>query len=231
MSPRMRTRRDGSSTPSRRHAVQPVSVIWLTVVWTLLWGFPDVLIVLSGVLVAVLVCLVFPMPRLRLGGRLRPVALARLLGHVAVDVVAASVQVALIVLRPRCVPRSAVVAVPLRAESDLVLTTVAVLVSLVPGSVVVETRRSTHTLYLHVLDVADEGAAQRYRDDVLALEARVLAAFAPEDPGADVGAAAAAGLTADGGAGGGGSAGGGPAAGRTPGPPSRDTDRDREAAP
>ncbi len=54
----------------------------------------------------------------------------------------------------------------------------------------VEVRRSTHTLYLHVLDVDDAEAAERFRRDALAVEDRFLAAFEPVEPSQPVGTGA-----------------------------------------
>lgn len=180
MSPRMRTRRDGTTRPTRHRAVQPLSVAWLTVVWSILWRDLSLLVVGSGLLVAVLVCLVFPLPPIALFARVRPWPLAVLAGGFLVDVVRASLQVSAVVLRRRPV-RNAVVAVDLESSSDFVLTGVATILSLVPGSVVVEARRSTHTLYLHVLDTPDRARAERFRAEALAVEQRFLAAFVPRD--------------------------------------------------
>ena len=49
----------------RLRSVHPWSVLWLTVVWLALWGTVSPLTVVGGVLVAVAVLVVFPMPRLR----------------------------------------------------------------------------------------------------------------------------------------------------------------------
>jgi multicomponent Na+:H+ antiporter subunit E len=54
------------------------------------------------------------------------------------------------------------------------------MVSLVPGSLVVEARRSTHTLFLHVLDVGDMAGVESMRSQVLALERRVVLACGAE---------------------------------------------------
>ncbi|MFI5429065.1 Na+/H+ antiporter subunit E [Aeromicrobium sp. UC242_57] len=88
-----------------------------------------------------------------------------------------SVQVALVVLRPGRPLRNGVVEVNLRTPSDVVLTVVAEMTCLIPGSLVVEARRSTHTLYLHVLDVKDEAGAERFRQSVLDLETRLVRAL------------------------------------------------------
>jgi multicomponent Na+:H+ antiporter subunit E len=182
MSPVMRTRRDGTTRPARHRAVQPFAVVWLTLVWLALWGELTPLLVVGGVLVAVLVCLTFPLPPVDLAARVRPVLLAGVAARFLLDVVRASVQVAGVVLRRRPV-RNAVVAVDLATESDFILTMVAAMLSLIPGSVVVEARRSTHTLYLHVLDVPDAAAAEAFRRSALALEQRLLRALPPRQPG------------------------------------------------
>jgi len=94
-----------------------------------------------------------------------------------VDIVVASVQVAAIAVRRRP-PRSAVLRIRLRSHSDVVLTLTAELVSVVPGSIVVEAHRLTGTLYVHVLDVDMAGGIESARRHVLAQEERVLRALA-----------------------------------------------------
>jgi multicomponent Na+:H+ antiporter subunit E len=96
------------------------------------------------------------------------------------DVVVASAQVTWTTLQLRRQPRNAVIEVDLRTHSDFVLTVVAELVSLVPGSLVVEARRSTHTLFLHVLDARDQAGVDRMRRQVFSLERRVVLAFGAE---------------------------------------------------
>jgi multicomponent Na+:H+ antiporter subunit E len=166
--------------PARRRALQVPVLIWLTVVWVALWGDLSTANVLSGLAVAVVVCLVFPLPPLRMGLRVRPIWLGWLVVRFLADVVAASAQVAWVTLRFHRPPRNAVIEVDLRTDSDFVLTVVAEMVSLVPGSLVVEARRSTHTLFLHVLDAGDMAGVESMRTQVLALERRVVLAFGAE---------------------------------------------------
>lgn len=177
MSPYTRTNRRGDVRPVRYRAVQWPMVLWLTLFWWVLWGTYSPLSLVGGVLVAVTVCLVFPLPPLRLNVRARPVGIVVLVARFLRDVVVASIEVARVALLPPKDLRSAIVAVPLRADSDFVMSVVAVLVSLVPGSVVVEAHRGSHTLYLHVLDVRSEDDIETVRQRVLAQEARVLRAF------------------------------------------------------
>lgn len=157
-------------------SLQPPVLLWLTLVWVALWGDLSVANVLGGLAVALVVCLVFPLPTLRMRLHVRPHRLAWLVLRFLWDVVVASAQVTWLTLQLRRQPRNAVVEVDLTTDSDFVLTVVAEMVSLVPGSLVVEARQSTHTLFLHVLDAGDLQGVERMRSDVLALERRVLRA-------------------------------------------------------
>lgn len=176
MSPVTRTNRKGQVRVARYQAVQPMVVLWLTLLWLVLWRDVTPRLVVGGVLVSILVCLVFPLPPLRMHLRLRPIAFLWLVTKFAWDVLVASWQVSLVVLRRRP-PLNAVIEVQLRTPSDFVLTVVGEMLSLVPGSIVVEARRDTYTLYLHVIDIPDEEAVQAYREIALAQERRVVRAF------------------------------------------------------
>lgn len=167
--------------PSRRNGLQWPMLISLTVVWVLLWGGLTVANVLSGLVVAVIVTLVFPLPPIVLGGTLRPLGLLRLAGWFAVELVVASVQVAGQALRIGQRPLNAVIQVDLHSRSDLYLTLTAELLSLVPGSLVVEVRRSTSTLFLHVLDVRDQDDVEEARRRALRQEERVMRALASDE--------------------------------------------------
>ncbi|HEX5428550.1 MAG TPA: Na+/H+ antiporter subunit E [Pedococcus sp.] len=177
---RQSPQRDDVVRPSRVRGVQPSVVGWLTVVWVALWGDVTLVTVVTGVAVAIVVCLVFPLPRLRMHLHVRPLWLGWLTARFLADLVAASAQVVWTTLQFSRQPRNAVIEVDLRTRSDFVLTVVAEMVSLVPGSLVVEARRSTHTLFLHVLDAKDLGGVDRMREQVHALERRVVLAFGAE---------------------------------------------------
>lgn len=160
----------------RWRTLQPVMLLWLTLVWVALWQDVSAANLLGGLVVAAAVSLAFPMPRLRLESRVRPVWLVWLVLHFLYDVVRASFQVAWLALRLRRRPRSAVIAVDLRTRSDLVVTLVAEAITLVPGSLAVEARRHTHTLFVHVLDLGDHDV-EHFRRNVLAQEHRIRRAL------------------------------------------------------
>lgn len=174
-------RRDGTKRPARLRAVQPLAILWLTFVWVTLWGSITPMLVVGGVIVSVIMSFAFPLPPLHIEVRIRPLRLLGLVALFIVDVIKASLEVTQVVLRRRPVT-NAVVAVDLHSDSDFVLTGVAAMLSLVPGSVVVEARRSTHTLFLHVLDVNSVEQAEEFRSQALAVEQRFLSAFVPKAP-------------------------------------------------
>ncbi|HEY8753698.1 MAG TPA: Na+/H+ antiporter subunit E [Arthrobacter sp.] len=149
-------------------------LVWLVIVWGALWQDFSPGNLLFGGLLAVLVARMFYLPPVELSGRFNvlhavPFAL-RFLGRV----VAASVEVMyLAVLRgPRVI--SAVVAVPLRSHQDLMVTATGHVISLIPGSLVVEVDRSTSTLYLHALNVTSPEEVENLRTEVRSIEADLI---------------------------------------------------------
>jgi multicomponent Na+:H+ antiporter subunit E len=149
-------------------------LVWLVIVWGALWQDFSPGNLLFGALLAVLVARMFYLPPVELSGRFNvlhavPFAL-RFLNRVA----AASIEVMyLAVVRgPRVI--SAVVAVPLRSHQDLMVTATGHVISLIPGSLVVEVDRSTSTLYLHALNVTSPEQVENLRREVRSIEAGLI---------------------------------------------------------
>ena len=163
--------------PRPRRRPNLPAVLVLTVVWVLLWDEVSLFLVLTGVLLAVLVGLVFPLPPIDLHGRFRPLQGLRLLARLLVDAFRASVDVVRLAFASGSAPRSSIVRVPLRSRSDLYLTLTAELVSLVPGTIVLEVHRATSTLYLHVLGASDDAGVDAAVQGALDAEAQVLRTF------------------------------------------------------
>lgn len=155
----------------RRVVRHPGLLLWLTLVWVGLWGSASAANVLGGLALALLLVRGLPLEESPDTSQVRVLPLLRYVGVFAVDLVRASVQVALLVLRPRAVLRQAVVAVPVRGASDRLLTLLANSISLTPGTLTLEVDRARSTLYVHVLDVGPgPGAVERVRGDILRLE-------------------------------------------------------------
>lgn len=160
----------------RRRVLQPRAIAAIALAWVLLWDRVTPGNVVNGVLVGLLVTYAFPLPSIEFNGRLRPHRVLWLIVRFLGDLVVASWQVMRLAFSRRT-PTNAVIEVPLRSRSDFYLTITAELVALVPGSVVVDARRATSVLYLHLLDVGRPGVIEAQRAHVLAVERRVVRAL------------------------------------------------------
>lgn len=169
--------RHGRGSRRRTIAHELALVGGLVLLWLMLWGSFTPLDVLAGLAVAILATRIFELPPVPLSGRFNAWYALRFLLRFLGEVVAGSVQVAALALDPRRVPTSAVVEVRLVTHSDLILTLVAVAISLVPGSLVLEVDRSRSTLFLHVLSVRDEAGIERARRRARDTERRILGAL------------------------------------------------------
>ncbi len=159
--------------------------LWLTIAWVIMWGEVTVANVLAGIIVGAIVLTVLPLPRVIVGVRVHPGRFVAVFLRFLRDVVVASFHVAWLTVRPGDVPRSSVVTVQLRSRNELFQTIVGEMMSLVPGSLVVDLDAEAGRLSMHVLDVETPEQADRFRRRVLAQEHRVLQALASK-AGADV---------------------------------------------
>ena len=121
----------------------------LTAAWCALWGSISVANVAGGVLVAAVATTAGAAPPLR--GPVRPLALARLVGLVVVDLGKSTVSVAREILTPTDYTDEVVVEVPLGPDlrDHMLLLTVAV--TLTPGTAVIDADADTGLLTLHLL--------------------------------------------------------------------------------
>lgn len=164
----------------RRWRVSPWAVLWLTVVWVMLWGAITPMSVVGGMLVAVIVLVLFPLPHvlMRLRPRLWPLIV--LIARYSYDLVTASIQVAWLSIRPGEMAGGVVMDMELMGDDELLQVLVGLMTTLVPGSVVIELDPSNRVLTLHALDVHTRQEAEGMRRRVRAQEARILRALHPD---------------------------------------------------
>ena len=160
-----------------RPRFHPLTPALLAVVWILLWGVLTPAAAVGGFLLGLVVVLVFPLPRLSLGVRIRPWPLLVLIGYFLVDLVKASVHVAISASTPWIRPQGRILTVPLRSDHDLFAVLTAELTALVPGSIVIDLDTSRREMVVHVFDES-AGDDAAFRAQVAAQEARVLRALA-----------------------------------------------------
>ena len=162
--------------PRNRLRWQPRQVIVLALVWVVLWGQVNLVTVVGGVLMGILVTVLFPLPSIGWAGRPHPWALLVLLGHLVKDLAVASFRLAVFAFG-RDMPSPGIVRVDLKADSDLYQVNTAELVSVVPGTIVVDARQRSRILYLHVFDMPKDSTRDEVVADTLALEKRVVRAL------------------------------------------------------
>ena len=152
-------------------------VVWLVLVWILLWGTWSWGNVVSGLLVALAVLTLLPLPHVVGGTRVRLLPMLVFIGHFVADLFVSGAEVAWQTLRPAGVRRTAIVQVQLRVDSDLMLTMVAEATSLVPGSLVLDLDREQRVMTCHLLPVRDHEDVERKKAHVLVVERRLVRAF------------------------------------------------------
>lgn len=150
--------------------------LWLIALWMLLWGQFTWLAALTGLVIAVFVTRVFRLPPVELSGRVNIWYGLVFVFTFLAAVVHSSLLVAWQVLDWRRQPGTAIIAVPLKTDDDLIMTHVAVTASLIPGSFVLESDRDRRILYLHVIGVRTRADIEQFRSSVMRWEARIVRA-------------------------------------------------------
>lgn len=150
--------------------------LWLIALWMLLWGQFTVVAFVSGVVVAVFVTRVFRLPPVELSGRVNLWWGLVFVVEFTAALVHGSLLVAWQVLDPRRQPGTAIIAVPLATDDDLIMAHTAVTASLIPGSLVVEADRDRRILYLHVIGVRSLDDVEKQREGVQRWERRIVLA-------------------------------------------------------
>lgn len=154
---------------------QRTQIVVLMLVWLMLSGFSLPNLGFSLV-IALLASWMFPLPSVQWGGRLHPIGLAKLVLQTTGQLASASWTLAKASLRPQVQARSSVIKLHLASNTDLYEVVTAVVISIVPGAMVIDARRRTRTLYLHVFDTDAEGLAVE-KLQALGQEFAVLEAF------------------------------------------------------
>ncbi|GAB3276930.1 Na+/H+ antiporter subunit E [Sinomonas notoginsengisoli] len=149
-------------------------LVWLVVVWGALWQDLSAGNLLFGAIFALVVTRLFYLPPVELSGRFNVLHAVRYAFVFVWHVIVASMQLIWLAAVKGPHIRSAVVAVPLRSHADLMVTATGHVISLVPGSLVVDVDRANATLYVHYINVNDAADAERVRREVLAAEAELI---------------------------------------------------------
>lgn len=153
-----------------------VRVALLVVLWLLAWGDFTIANVLSGIAVAAVLLIAFPLREPSHPRHPSVVGIVRLAGYVARQLVASNIVMAREVLRrvPRTKP--GVLAHRLQQPSEEVVTLMTTIIALSPGTMTVDVDDASTTVYVHFFRLDDiEGA----RTSLRTLERLVVDAIAP----------------------------------------------------
>jgi multicomponent Na+:H+ antiporter subunit E len=161
----------------RRVALRVWVLCWLILVWMLLWGTASVANVVSGLAIALMITLLLPLPAVPVEGRVHPLSLLLLIVVVGYELVVSSLQVVWLAIRPGSPPRSAVLRAHLDIKSDLVLALAVNILTLTPGSIVLEIDQVRRMIYVHVIDVGSEKAVSRFYRQASRIERLLVRTF------------------------------------------------------
>ena len=150
-------------------------VIGLAVAWVMLWDQITLANFVGGLAVASVLLVVFPLPPIDPTRRLivRPWALGRLAVAVFGELLVSNVYMSHEIVTPNRRLVSGVVRCPMRTDSPKVLSTVANILALSPGTMAVDATNDPSALYVHVLADGDVGDMRRkvLRFEQLVIEA------------------------------------------------------------
>lgn len=152
-------------------------ILVLTFIWVALWQDLTLGTIVLGVLFSSAVMLLLPLPPVPFADRFNLYHSMKFMLYFLWKITAATWDVAVKAGKPGPRVVNSVVAVKLRTQDDLLLTLVGHVYALIPGSLVIDVDRPTSTLFLHVLDIPDEEAAEAFRVDSLDIEARMIRGF------------------------------------------------------
>lgn len=152
-------------------------VVGLTFLWVALWQDLTPPTIVLGLVFSSAVMLLMPLPPVPFADRFNVWHSLRFVLYFLWKITVATWEVAVKAIKPGPNVINSVVAVKLRTQDDLLLTLVGHVYALIPGSLVIDVDRPSSTLFLHVIDVPDEAAAEAFRIESLDIEARMIRGF------------------------------------------------------
>lgn len=154
------------------------SVLWITFIWVMLMGQLTRANVIAGVIIGLVIVLGLPLPSMPLASaHIRWGAFAKLMLGWLWDLLKASVKVAWLALRRADPPQTAIIKVPMRVQSDIVLAFATTLFNLQPGGSVTDIDIGNRMLTVHLLDAGTPEALAQEIENVAKLERDLIHIF------------------------------------------------------
>ncbi|GAA3723675.1 Na+/H+ antiporter subunit E [Salinactinospora qingdaonensis] len=174
--------RSTSAVPADRSRLRRIltrlpTIVLLTTMWVILWGKPEPGTIVAGAIVATLCYWAAKLPHIPVRLSFRPLAALRLVAYIGYDLVASSVRVAIHSLWRPNRTSGAIVAEPLRTDSDFLLAMITGGLSLVTGSLVIELNREEGVVYMHGIPMNSPRSVEQLRRQIRRTEELFVRAF------------------------------------------------------
>lgn len=157
-----------------RFLIELPLTLWMVLVWGALWQDFSPGNLVFGFVISLAVVATFKLPPVELSGRFNVWHGLVFALRFMWQVIKASIHVMIVAVFRGPTVRNAVIGIRMRSHEDLMATVLGHVLTLIPGSFVVEVDRTTSTLYLHVLDINDDQQAEAFRQEVRDIEAALI---------------------------------------------------------
>lgn len=161
-----------------RRRAHPLFIAWTAFMWVMLQGEVSIGNIVGGLLVGLAVVLLLPLPAVPIDGiKFNIGPILTLVGVWIVDLFKGAFHVAWLAYRPQDPPNTAILKVPMRVESEAIFALATVMYNLQPGGTVTDLDIANREWTIHLLDANSDRAINLQREQVFALERRLIAAF------------------------------------------------------
>lgn len=164
-----------------RWRLRPTVMIISALLWSMLWASIAPHILISGAILGWVIGVVFPLPPMHWKGRFSLVWAAYLVIRLFWDLTVSSFRLIKYAFERKVDLHAGIVRVDLLSDDDLYQVGVASMISLVPGTVVVELVRHPRRLYLHCIGLEGEDPEDAIQEMTTQVEARLLRAFGSKE--------------------------------------------------
>lgn len=161
-----------------KNRFHPAFVAWLTLMWILLMGELSWGNLIAGALLGTLVVVLLPLPPVP--RHARKISWGKLAAFVLEwfrDLLVASVKVAWLALRRQAQPKNAILRVPMRVSSEMVMYLAVCAYNLQPGGTVTDIDLANREWTIHVLDANTPADIEREIANVAKLERQMIEIF------------------------------------------------------
>lgn len=147
---------------------------WLIVFWCILWGNFSALTLFGGTLITCIVMLIFKLPTIFISGRFNFFYAFISLIWLIKELFFASYNVTKIAIKHGNNVKNSIFAIKLRPTSPFITTLTSHMVTLVPGSSVIDIDFSNNLMYVHALNANNQDSIDYHKKNVLLIQKKII---------------------------------------------------------